>query len=151
MQDATEFPIRTQWMYDVRSACQTFQCEAWMADRFQFEKALRHLRASIPPALSTQEAEALRELLLIGVTEGARMFHRTYHMMRPRRRCSSSPVEEAHDVWSLGSDDPHKALCAGASSSYAPSTRRTRSRPLNARPPSSASGSSIHPTSMSSP
>jgi hypothetical protein len=105
-----DFPIRSEWMYEVRSACQEFQCAVWLTERAQFEQALRSLVASVPAAMSVQEAAALKELLMTGVVDASRLFHSYSHELSPPRRCRASPVESVQHVWSEWHEDPRLTL-----------------------------------------
>lgn len=114
MKATDELPIRPEWMFEVRSVCQAFQCHAWLADRAEFEWALRRLRRSIPPARSSQEAQAVRDLLRMGVVDAARVFHASCHQNGAPRGCSGSPVDAVHHVWSECHDDPLVTLAIWA-------------------------------------
>jgi AraC-like DNA-binding protein len=102
----TEFPVRPEWMYQVRSACQLLQCRVWQADRPQFEDALGWLSEAVPSAISPQETEALKDFLKIGAVEAARVFHRAYHEQHACQACVASPVEAVLHVWAGHHADP---------------------------------------------
>lgn len=98
--------IREAWMYDVRSACQSFQCRVWQAERDEFEEAARWLRGVIQKADSAQETEALRELLRVGSTAAGAVFHRAHHLARDQEGCTTFSLEQTNSVWSARDDDP---------------------------------------------
>ena len=101
-----EFPVRAEWMYEVRSACQMLQCRVWQADRPQFEDALGWLPEAVPSAISSQETETLKDFLRIGAVEAARVFHKAYHEQHLHRQCPASPLEAVLDVWADHHADP---------------------------------------------
>lgn len=89
--------IAADWMFALRSACQTFYCATMEAERWQFETALVRLARSVPAPSSPHETEALRDRLKIAAVEGASIFHQAHHRRagqphvlarRWSRRCS---------------------------------------------------------------
>jgi len=102
----TEFQIRSEWMFQVRSACQQFGCRIYQADRSQFELAVDDLPRTLAAADTLQEAVALRDLLALCSARNGTTFHQDYHRRRPDVPCTASPVEATLHVWSLHHDDP---------------------------------------------
>ena len=100
MEDRGSFPIRPEWMFTVRSACQTFYCKAATPERWEMEAAFEWLRNAIPPAKSPQEVEALKDRLKICAVEAGTLFHRMYHGVEAMTVCTGSPVESAMRAWS---------------------------------------------------
>ena len=106
MSRGTEFQIRSEWMFQVRSACQQFGCKIFQADRSDFELAINDLHRAVAAPDTLQEAGALKELLTLCSVAGGTNFHRDYHRRRPEAQCITSPVEAAMRVWSLHDEDP---------------------------------------------
>jgi hypothetical protein len=79
MDVTAEFPIRPEWMFDVRTACQRFGCKTFQADRADFEQAVHELRRAVSTPQSLQEADALRDLLKICAVASSTAFHQEYH------------------------------------------------------------------------
>jgi hypothetical protein len=136
-----EVLIRADWVYQLRSACQSFHCRTLGSDRFDFERALTWLYDTAPTPATLQESEALRERLKMCGIEAALLFHREYHR-GSSEPCPGSPVEATWDVWMTTHHlDPRVTLSAGPSCFCAASTRRIHRRPPSAPPRSSAAGS----------
>jgi AraC-like DNA-binding protein len=110
MDRTAEFPVRPEWMYEVRSACQAFECLVFQADRPQFEVALRRLCETTPAARTLQEADALKDRLKICTFDAGTAFHQEYHRHPPRRLCLGSAVEAALRAWCRHDDDPRVTL-----------------------------------------
>jgi AraC-like DNA-binding protein len=106
----------SEWTYRARSACQSFACRTFHADRYEFEEALAWLYEALPTAdpRYPQQAAALRELLMIGVDRAAAALHRHYHRLVSKRCAGSSSVETAMAAWADNSDDPRVPLCQWA-------------------------------------
>jgi AraC-like DNA-binding protein len=110
MEKIAERPIRTEWMFEVRSACQSFHCTACHADRAQFESALKWLWESAPAPESLQEAEALKDRLEMCAIEAGTAFHHAYHARSPHAHCVGSPVEATLHFWAAYHIDPRVML-----------------------------------------
>ena len=102
--------VRADWMFDVRSTCQTFYCLLVDANRTQLEAALMWLLNSVPDAVSIQEADALTDRLQISAIDAGTRFHQKYHQRSPDVPCTASPVEAAMHVWRDRGRDPRTIL-----------------------------------------
>jgi len=110
MNGTAQFPVRPEWMFEVRSVCQAFDCLAFQADRPQFELALRWLGEALPAARTLQETDALKDRLKICTFETGTAFHQAYHRHPPHRPCPGSPVEAALHAWGKPDNDPRETL-----------------------------------------
>jgi AraC-like DNA-binding protein len=106
MQSIVQFPIRAEWMYQVRSVCQTFHCKLLGADRFDFEQALIWLRQMTPMPQSIQEGETLKDRLKLCAVDAGTAFHQEYHRHSPGTRCHGSALEASLRAWTRHDDDP---------------------------------------------
>jgi AraC-like DNA-binding protein len=97
-------------MFEVRTTCQSFYCQAMHADRAEFEAALTWLVRSIPAAESIQEAAALTDRLKICTAEVGVGFHQQYHRRTSQVACAGSAVENAMHVWRQHHTDPRVTL-----------------------------------------
>lgn len=99
-------PIRKEWMFEVRSACQGFVGRSWGTDRTKFEHALRWLAETVPAAEISQEHEALDNLLKLSAINAAARFHREYHEQFNRKACRGFSLESTLSVWAGGAANP---------------------------------------------
>jgi AraC-like DNA-binding protein len=104
------FPVRPDWMFEVRSHCQSFNCLALHADRAELETALTWLAHSAPAAESIQEADALKDRLKDCAIDAGVRFHQEYHRRAMHRQCRGSAVESAMHIWSHHQSDPRVTL-----------------------------------------
>jgi AraC-like DNA-binding protein len=110
MSSATPF-VRQQWMYDVRSACQTFYGMTLLAERHAVSDAFAWLRDALPPAVSVQERQALDDLLMVCFTRVGTAVHVNYHR-RASGGCAGSPVEAAVATWAEPFADTRRRIDA---------------------------------------
>lgn len=105
----TTMPLRPQWMYDVRSACQSFYGLTFQAERAAVEEACERLCNALPAAESVQETDALDDLLMVCLTRAGTALHRDYHR-RTTATCPGSPVEAAVRMWADPIADPRRRV-----------------------------------------
>jgi len=110
MNAPVEPAIRPDWMFEVRSTCQTFYCKVTQADRYEFESALEWLGRTVPPSHSPQELDALVDRLKICTIEAAAHFHQAYHRQGPAKPCSWSAIEATISVWNSRESDARLTL-----------------------------------------
>ena len=110
MRLTAEVWVRSEWMYQVRTACQEFQNRTFDSDRHGFAEAARWLRRHTPEAQTIQEAEWLKTMLKDGIVSSGIAFHRRYHRRLGRSQCGQSPVEASHHVWAQHHHDPRVTL-----------------------------------------
>lgn len=109
--DSVELPIRADWMYAVRVACQEFHNRALLLDdRLSVQEALTWLGGATPAARSIQEADALKNLLKDTAIDAGMRLHHAYHARIADSRCEGSPVEASAPVWSAHDADPRVVL-----------------------------------------
>jgi AraC-like DNA-binding protein len=99
-------PIRREWMFDVRSACQSFVCRTWSADRTEFKLALRWFSGAVPASETIQELDALDGLMKFSALDAAATFHRESHERLDRHACQGFTVESTLRAWAAGGADP---------------------------------------------
>ena len=102
----SQIPIRAEWMYQVRSTCQSFHCKVVDADRADFEHALIWLGSAAPEPESLQEADHLRDQLKLASVEASVVFHQQYHGRLRQNRCYSSALEVSFRAWGRHHEDP---------------------------------------------
>ena len=121
----THEAIRPEWMFELRSVCQSFACLTMEAERPEFEDAVQWLPGAIPEPDSLQEADELKMLLRICAVNAATTFHRNYHRREAqhgspssrrslRRQCQSGPIEAAMAAWKPNVQDQRTAFEAWA-------------------------------------
>lgn len=105
-----ETPIRSEWMYLVRSARQVFHCKVVDADRFDFERALVWLCETAPAPHTLQEANMLSDQLKLSAFEASLTFHEYHHRRSRRAECRGSLIETSYRMWRRDDDDPRGAF-----------------------------------------
>lgn len=108
-------PIRPDWMFQVRSACQSFACMSWRAERPEFERALATLRDSVPSAQSVQEHNELHTHLRLCAVAAGTAFHGEYHHRSRLQACQGYAIESALNAWRQSDGDPRAQLGQWAS------------------------------------
>lgn len=105
-----EMPIRSEWMYQVRSTRQVFHCKVIDADRFDFERAVLWLCETAPPPHTLQEADILTDQLKLSAFEASLTFHEYHHRRSRRAECRGSLIESSYRMWRRDDNDPRRAF-----------------------------------------
>lgn len=105
-------PTLSEWVYRIRSICQTFACRTFLGDRYELQEGLEWLRQTLPGAdpRYPQQAAVVRELLMISVHRAAATLHGRYHRLVSARCAGTSYEEPAMALWSTSCDDPRVPL-----------------------------------------
>ena len=108
-----QLPIRSEWMYQVRTARQRFYCKALDADRFDFEGALIWLSEAAPAPATPQESDTLKDQLKLSALEATLLFHEQHHRRSRQHDCRSAALESSFRVWRRHDADPRPRTVRG--------------------------------------
>jgi AraC-like DNA-binding protein len=101
-----QLPIRSEWIYQVRTARQVFYCKVLDADRFDFEGALIWLYDAAPAPTTPQESDTLKDQLKLSALEATLLFHEQHHRRSRQHDCRGAALETSFRVWRRHDDDP---------------------------------------------
>lgn len=85
MSSTSSSNVRTQWNFELASACQQFACDVLDPEPEQLMHAAHVLGASLPTPESQAERFTLRDRLLATTQNAAHQFHRQFHRVSPPR------------------------------------------------------------------